>query len=95
MRRVRSASKVADSISTNAHRAVQHNYGNEADSVAHGESLNSRTASYVLIPRCFEDVGKTANNVGAATADATLVTSAYKHGYDAGKGAVDGYKKGE
>lgn len=31
------ATTVAGAVSQNAHRAVEHNYGKEADSVAHGE----------------------------------------------------------
>lgn len=40
------------------------------------------------------DVGATGSNAAGVAVDATLVTSVYKHGYDAGVGAVDGYQAG-
>lgn len=37
------ATTVAGAVSQNAHRAVEHNYGKEADAVAQGMSLSSAT----------------------------------------------------
>lgn len=77
------ATTVAGAVSQNAHRAVEHNYGKEAESVAQGKPFMAGVARYMLIS---QDLGQSGANVGSTALAATEATSAIVQGANASAG---------
>lgn len=77
------ATAVAGAVSDNAHRAIEHNFGKEADKVAQGEFLITP-----VITSNSVDLGQSGANVGSTVLSAGVATSAAVQGGSAGSGAA-------
>lgn len=78
------ATTVAGAVSQNAHRAVEHNYGKEADGVAQGQSTDDR---YTKVEADWiSDLGQSGANIGSAAISATAATSGIVQGANASTG---------
>jgi hypothetical protein len=76
------ATTVAGAVSQSAHRAVEHNYGKEADGVAQGKYL----FSWKNLADIYSDLGQSGANIGSTALSATEVTSGIVQGVNASSG---------